>query len=42
MARLPQFMLGGGANAPAMPIILPLQTPTQATQAAPAPGQAAR
>jgi membrane protease subunit HflC len=40
--QVPQFMLGGSANAPAMPIILPLQTPTQATQAAPPPGQAAR
>src|SRR5215467_11348636 len=26
--QMPQFMLGGGANAPAMPIILPLQAPT--------------
>ncbi len=40
--QVPQFMLGGGANAPAMPIILPLQTPTQATQTVPAPEQAAR
>ena len=38
--QVPQFMLGSGANAPAMPIILPLQT--QATQTAPAPEQAAR
>lgn len=41
--QVPQFMLGsGGANAPAMPIILPMQTPTQATRTAPAPEQAAR
>jgi regulator of protease activity HflC (stomatin/prohibitin superfamily) len=26
--QVPQFMLGGSANAPAMPIILPLQAPT--------------
>jgi regulator of protease activity HflC (stomatin/prohibitin superfamily) len=37
--QVPQFMLGGSANAPAMPIILPLQTPTQAV---PTPGQATR
>ena len=38
--QVPQFMLGGGANAPTMPIILPMQGPTPAAQAAPA--QAAR
>jgi modulator of FtsH protease HflC len=45
--QVPQFMLGGagtgaGANAPTLPIILPMM-PTQASQsAAPAPAQAAR
>src|SRR5215468_3273313 len=40
--QVPQFMLGNGVNAPAMPIVLPLQTPTQATQIVPAPAQAER
>jgi modulator of FtsH protease HflC len=38
--QLPQFMLGSSANAPAVPIILPL--PTQSTPAVPAPAQAAQ
>jgi membrane protease subunit HflC len=42
--QVPQFMLGGGngANAPTVPIILPMQGPTQNVQAPPAPAQAAR
>ena len=43
--QVPQFMLGGGgANAPTMPIILPMQGPAAApaAQSAPAPAQAAR
>jgi len=36
-------MLGGmGANAPTVPIILPMQTPAAAAPAAPAPVRAAR
>jgi len=35
--QVPQFMLGGaGANAPTMPIILPMQAPAAATTTAPA------
>jgi regulator of protease activity HflC (stomatin/prohibitin superfamily) len=41
--QVPQFMLGGGgANAPTMPIILPMQGPAPAAQSTPAPAQAAR
>jgi len=39
---VPQFMLGGGgANAPTVPIILPM-SPTQNAAPAAAPAQAAR
>jgi membrane protease subunit HflC len=43
--QVPQFVIGGtGANAPAMPIILPLTTPAQsaAPSPGPTPAQAAR